>query len=402
MPENEIPKKRKTDSVPNPSIVVSESSEEDFTDASGDEEVRHPSDGMGDTMLLHGAQKALACIERICTVLDLKWLGTTLKPDDSIWSKIGGAFIRKHHPEYRLTFSSFESFNTQIGRFVAAMIYAKCEMVPKFVPGGVHVWRHGWFNGENPKCLHGAEMVKKPRVVELNPSSEAGKRAIAEQNGTIEKNRFGRPVVVLRFDHNAVCYKDSNHNGFPHPHASGSCGMSFSDAVKAMSAMKHDVQWTKALYPNADAKKAEECILLCTSCNCNYTNENAVVGRQTCRMTPYKLSGVDDISIEMTKSRRDMKAHKDNPHTMVFTCCNPQTPTSGGRSATKKNEKACGWRLSAMDMRYAYVFANELFAKVFGKPFRTNISEFKWNEAFAFKVEILNPVVPIQTTDPFA
>lgn len=354
--------------------------------------------------ILYGGQKALACIERICTVLDLKWQGCTLKPDDAIWSKMGGTFMRKSHPEYRLTFSSFDSFHIQIGRFIAAMVYAKCDLAPKFIPGGVHVWRHGWLESGVPRCLHGVEMTLKPRTVELNPSSEAGKRAMAEQNGIIEKNRFGRQVVVLRFDKNVVCFKDANHSGFPHPHAAGSCCMSFSDGQKALSALTHDVQWTKALYPNADAKRAEECVLMCTACCCNYSNESAVAGRQTCRMTPYRLSGVDDISSEMIKTRRDMRAHKENPHTMVFTCCNPQTPQGGMRGGNaKKTEKSCGWRLSAMDLRYAYVFANELFVKVFGKPFRTNITEFKWNDSFAFKTDVIHPIEPIPTTtDLFA
>lgn len=399
-PDHEPPKK----SRPAPKPLTVDSSEESGSETEDELEIDDeiPSTSAQDP-ILYGGQKALACIERICTVLDIKWQGCTLKPEDAIWSKIGGTFVRKTHPEYRLTFSSFESFHIQIGRFVAAMIYAKSDLAPKFTPGGVHIWRHGWFDSEMPRCLHGVEMVYKPRTVELNPSSEAGKRAIAEQNGSVEKNRYGRPVVVLRFDKNVVCYKDAKHSGFPHPHAAGSCAMCYSDASKAMSAMTHDIQWTRALYPNADAKRAEECILICTSCCCNYSNDAAVAGRQTCRMTAYRLSGVEDISSEMVKTRRDMRVHKEYPHTMVYSCCNPQTSASGSfRSTSKKSEKSCGWRLSAMDLRYAYVFANELFTKVFGKPFRTNISEFKWSDAFAFKTDVINPIDPVQTADPFA
>ncbi|WPS63621.1 DNA-binding protein [Aviadenovirus phalacrocoracidae] len=358
-----------------------------------------------DNHLEFAAQRAMSYVEKLCDALDVKWQGVTIQPDNAVWSKLGGTYVRKKHPDYRLTFSTFDSFHNQIGRFLAAMVYNKAELEPKFVPGGAHVWRHGWFDkydAEVPRCLHGMEMVIKPRTVELNPTSEAGKRALAEQNGQIDKNRFGRQIVVLRFDQNAVCYKDAKHTGFPHPHAQGSCAMSFSDAQKALSAMKHDLEWTSAIYPNADQKTAEERILICTSCCCNYAVEAPISGRQTCRMTAYKLSGTDNIGSEMCRQRKDMRAHKSNPNTMVFTCCNPQAPNGGGGRASKKNEKTCGWRISSMDLRYAYVFANELFAHVFGKPHPTNVPEFKWNDSFAFKTDVITPVEPLDSVDMFA
>nr|QLI47687.1 MAG: DNA-binding protein [Adenoviridae sp.] len=355
--------------------------------------------------VVYNAQKAMGLLEKICDSIDLKWQGYDIKPDSAIWSKIGGVYMRKKHPDYRLTFSSFDSYHAQIGRFLAAMVYAKTGLDPKFLPGGAFVWRHGWFDDESeePKCMHGHELVNKPRSVELNPSSEAGKRAIAEQGATIEKNRFGRQVVILRFDNNAVCYKDLEHQGFPHPHAHGSCAMVFSDLQKAISAMKHDIEWTLALYPNADKKRATECILICGSCNCNYAVETPVSGRQLPKMTPYKLSGIDDITRDMCKSRKDMQAHKNNPHTMVYTCCNPQSSGAGGRGSTKaKTDKSCSWRISAMDLRYAYVIANEIYGSVLGKTVPANLQQFKWNESFAFKTDVITPVCPLDTQDPFA
>ncbi|WNM87951.1 DBP [Fowl aviadenovirus A] len=355
--------------------------------------------------VVYGAQRAMATVASICEALDLQWQGASVRPDDSIWTKMGGTYVRKKHPEFRLTFSSYDSFNAQVGRFLAAVIYSRAGLEPKFVPGGAHVWRHGWFPALQepfPKCMHGVDMVTKPRTVELNPSSEAGKRALAEQNGVIEKNRFGRQVVVLRFDANAVCYKDQEHSGFPHPHAHGSCAMVFSDAAKAVSAMRHDIDWTKALYPNADKRRAEECVLISTNCNCNYASDRAISGRQFCKMTPYKLNGTDDITRDMVESRPDMKAHKKNPHTMVFTCCNPQAASGGAGRGLKKTEKTCAWRLSAMDLRYAYVFATELFTAVMGSSEPTHVPEFRWNESYAFKTEVLAPVSPIASDDPFA
>ncbi|QJP03681.1 DNA-binding protein [Aviadenovirus cerasi] len=387
--------------------------EEDADDpaAGTDEDAQEDEVQLTDPVIF-GAQKAMNILATICERLDVRWQGATIRPDDAIWTKMGGTFMRKRHPEFRLTFSSFDSFHAQVGRFLAAMIYGMAELEPKFVPGGAHVWRHGW-NASTTiiKCMHGMPMVMKPRTVELNPSSEAGKRAMAEQNGPIEKNRFGRQVVVLRFDRNAVCSKDADHSGFPYPHAIGSCGMVFSDAAKAVSAMRHDIEWTKALYPNADKQRAEECVLISTNCNCNYASEGPISGRQLCRMIPYKLSGTDDITADMAHSRPDMKAHKKYPHTMVFTCCNPQSPTSGGytgggpRSASgrgKSTEKTCAWRLSAMDLRYAYVFATELVTTVMGVQAPTHVPEFRWNDRFAFKTEVIAPVKPLDTDDPFA
>ncbi|BCZ16705.1 DNA binding protein [Aviadenovirus bubonis] len=383
-----------------------------------DEEEEAESEPVGDPIdadpLVFGAQRAMGLMERICEHLDLRWQGANIQPNHAIWSKIGGTYMRKVHPEYRLTFTSFDSFHAQLGRFVAAMVYAKAELDPKFVPGGVHVWRHGWFDQSAtaeslsrtlPRCLHSMEMVIKPRTIEMNPSSEAGKRALSEQNAQVEKNRFGRQVVVLRFEKNGVCYKDASHSGFPHPHAHGSCATVFSDVSKAVSAMKHDLEWTAALYPRADRKRAMSSIMISTSCNCNYAAEGPISGRQVCRMTPYKLSAAEEISTEMSKSRKDMQAHKAFPHTMVYTCCNPQS--GSGSSATagrnRKAEKSCAWRISAMDLRYAYVFANELLSRVFDtKNNPTNIPEFRWNDAFAFKTDVITPVHPSDSVDPFA
>lgn len=354
----------------------------------------------------YGSQKAMGFVVRICEALDLRWQGCTITPGDAIWAKIGGTFMRKKHPEFRLTFSSFDSFHCQIGRFVAAMIYGLAGLEPRFVPGGAHVWRHGWKGANVPKCLHGSPMAIKPRTVELNPTSEAGKRAIAEQGGVIERNRFGRQVVVLRFDNNAVCAKDKDHSGFPYPHATGSCAMSFSDAQKALSAMKHDLMWTMALYPNADRSRIEQCVLISTHCNCNYANESPVSGRQTCRMTPYKLSGIEDITPEMAESRSDMKAHLKYPHTMVYTCCNPQAPggnpIGGGGRGPKRNEKSCSWRLSYMDLRFAYAYASEIMVTLFGTEAPTHVPEFRWNDKYSYKTEVIAPVNPLTSSDPFA
>lgn len=357
--------------------------------------------------ITYNAQKAMGMLERICDTLDIKWQGYDIAPDSAIWSKIGGTYMRKKHSDYRLTFSAYDSFHTQIGRFMAAMVYAKSGLEPKFLPGGVFVWRHGWFDqDQEPKCLHGQELVAKPRSIELNPSSEAGKRAIAEQNAAMEKNRYGRQVAVLRFPNNAVCYKDKDHNGFPHPHAHGSCCVVFSDVQKAISAMTHDIEWTLALYPNADKQRARECVLICGSCNCNYATEGPIAGRQLPKMVPYKLSGTDEISRDLCKSRKDMQVHKEHPHTMVFMCCNPQSSgmgTGGGRGAAKnKGDKSCSWKLSAMDLRFAYVVANEIYGAVFGKTTPANLQQFKWSDQYCFKTDVLTPIRPLESQDPFA
>ncbi|APO40954.1 DBP [Pigeon adenovirus 2a] len=357
--------------------------------------------------LVFNAQKAMGMMEKICEFLDIKWQGADIQPDNAIWNKIGGTFIRKKHPEYRPTFSTFDSLYSQFGRFVAAMVYAHSDLDPKFIPGGCHIWLHRWFEHDGadnspPRCMHGEEMIFKPRTIEMNPSSESGKRALAEQNGVLEKNRAGRTVVVLRFDHNVVCFKDVNNNAFNTPHAHGSCGMSFSDAMKAVSAMKHDIEWTAAIYPKANADLVRERVLICSSCSCNYATEGPIQGRQLCRMIPYKIAGASDITKDMSKGRPDMQAHKAYPHTMVFSCCNPQSLQGGQGRNKMKTEKTCSWKISAMDLRYAYVFANELAFAVFGRYLPTNIPEFRWNEGYAFKTDVLNPVHPVDTADPFA
>lgn len=355
------------------------------------------------------AQRAMGCVVKICELLRLKTQGVGIEPTNAVWSKIGGAFVQQRHADYRRTFSNHESFNTQIGRFVAAMVYGKCELEPKFLPGGAYIWRHGWFleDSELPKCLHGREMRLKPRSIEMNPSSEAGKRAIAEQGAQMGKNRWGRDVVVIRYDHNCVCFKDADHNGFPEPHARGSCAMVFSDMKKAASAMRHDLAWTKALYPNANSREAQERLLICAQCMCNYGSEEPIPGRQVCRMTPYKLFGSDEITEEVGKRRADMRAHREHPHTMVYGCCNPQSSNGKrwgaqqGGSTSLKN-KTCSWQLSYMDLRYAYVFAHELMTEAYGRPWATGIREFKWTESFAYKTDVIQSVHPVESADLFA
>ncbi|QGQ62436.1 DBP protein [Fowl aviadenovirus 10] len=401
------PKKKTTSTAELADSDVLEAEQELKSDAEEFQPTGGPMAGaLAEDPVTFSAQKAMAYLTTVCESLDMRWQGGTIEPLDAIWTKVAGLFMRRRHPEFRLTFSSFDSFYGQLGRFLAAMIYNLAGLEPKFVPGGAHVWRHGWKGATMPKCFHGIPMSLKPRTVELNPTSEAGKRAIAEQGGHVEKNRFGRQVVVLRFDNNAVCAKDKEHNGFPYPHATGSCAMVFSDAQKALSAMKHDLSWTMALYPNADRSRIEQCVLISTNCNCNYGCEAPISGRQICRMTPYKLSGTDDITKDMLESRADMKAHHKHPHTMVYTCCNPQAPggsnPAGSSRAQRRTEKSCSWRISYMDLRYAYVFANELITTALGTEAATQVREFRWNDKYAYKTEVIAPVCPVTHSDPFA
>ncbi|UZT48536.1 DBP [Duck adenovirus 3] len=356
-------------------------------------------------LLEFAAQKAMGYLTKLCDAFGVKWQGTSIEPTNAVWAKLGSSFMRKVHPDFRLTFSTYESFNCQLGRFVAAMVYNKAELTPKFLPGGVYVWRHGWNEKSGdfkPKCLHGMEMVVKPRTIEMSALSEAGKRAVGENGAVVEKNKYGRSVVIMKFDNNVVCFKDLNHGGFPHPHATGSCAMVFSDAEKAVSAMKHDLMWTQSLYPNVPAAKITERVLIGSNCLCNYAYEGAVPGRQLCKMVPYKMNGTDEISDEVAKARKDMGAHKQFGHTMVYLCCNPQ---SSGRntnmSAAQKLDKTCGWKLSAIDLRFAYIFANEIYHSVNGENASPKLHEFKWFNGFAFKTDVIQPAIVQDSTEVF-
>lgn len=357
----------------------------------------------GSNLLEFAAQKAMSMLTQLCDAFNVKWSGANIQPLNAVWAKLASAFMRRIHPEFRCTFSSFESFNCQIGRFIAAMVYFKCELAPKFLPGGVYIWRHDWIDRKGnvrPKCLHGVEMVIKPRTVELSAVSEAGKRAVGEQGATIEKNRFGKSVVILRFDKNIVCFKDSNHGGFPNPHASGSCAMVFSDSDKAISAIKHDIEWTKAIYPNVPSQKVEERILIVGNCSCNYASESCIQGRQLCKMVPYKMNGTDDISDEVAASRPDMEAHKVYGHTMVFMCCNPNNSRPGPNQPPKM-DRTCAWKLSAIDLRFSYIFANEVFNHVFGSTVNPKLTEFKWINGYAFKTDVIQPAIVQHSTELF-
>lgn len=386
-------------------------SKSDSEEESGDDE--KCTDPVGH-LLEFSAQKAMALLAQICDKLSIKWQGADIQPLNSIWPKMASSFMRKQHPEFRLTFSTYESFNWQLGRFLAAMIYTKCDLAPKFLPGGVYIWRHDWIPKkgsdmmEFPKCFHGMDMVVKPRSVEFSATSEAGRRAIGEQGAMVEKNKYGRSVAVIRYDSNVVCFKDATHNGFPNPHASGSCAMVFSDAGKAMSAMKHDIQWTKAIYPNVDPNKVEERIFIVGNCLCNYALEGSSPGRQLCKMVPFKMNGVDDIPLEVVKTRKDMAAHKEFGHTMVYLCCNPSSQSNSKSAAAAAQSasnvghqlpKSCAWKLSAIDLRYAFIFALQLYTEALGsKASGPKLTEFKWSPSFAFKSEVIQPAI-VQDTD---
>nr|WRQ19837.1 MAG: DBP protein [unidentified adenovirus] len=283
-----------------------------------------------------------------------------------------------------LTYSTHKSFVSMMARFVFDFLVKSCDLIPKSNVNltGAAIWEHGCLaEGGALKCLHGTPMIQKEQIIEMEVSSENAQRALKEQpqKAKVTTNRWGRNVVQLKNDDAAACVNDANSpNG---SFSSKSCGMFFTESSKALVAFRQIMEYQKACYPKMPSAGSR--LLMPVKCECNYINPMPLLGRQTCKITPFSLSsasGLDAGSI----SDPTFLASVNHPAVLVFQCCNPVY--RGSRANTQKN---CDFKLSAPDAMSALQLAKQFWNSYFEKPAPLTIPEFKWQASLQYQNSIL-------------
>lgn len=287
---------------------------------------------------------------------------------------------KKHLP---LTFSTHKTVYGLIGRFLLDFCIKAAKLNPvNWAPSGCAIWRHGWSAEGGPRCLHGTVMLRKEQVVEMDVNSENGQRALKEQASRVKivPNRWGRQVVQIRNEEAVCCPMDAAMSAGSF--SSSSCSMFFTEGTKAWDAMQQWMQYMRACYPKmADAEKR---LLIPLTCDCNWGNGGVpLLGRQTCKMTPYSLSGGLNVDLKSVEDPK-IRASVSHPTIMVFQCCNPVFGRSKG--TTQKN---CDFKISSVDVIAALQLAKQIWMSFHHTPVPLTIPEFVWSPKFQHHSVIL-------------
>lgn len=321
---------------------------------SGEEEVRDK------------LQSALEFMHKLGAFVKIDTAGASFLPDDNPFEKIVAAYFKgkKHSP----CFSTQKSIHAVGGRLLYSAAAEQSDVVPLFNSHGVVLWKHNWFNGK-PRCYHGELMLTKQNEIELAGTSEMGMNALKEGRGVLCPNRFGRQVVKVVQENYMMCSEDSNCRFGQN--SLNSCGMSFTDGLKASVAMDHAQSYGSLMFPKAPEGYMKKWLLIPSSCFCNYGGKT-VVGKQIPKITPYALSGVegldaDSLPIEMGPSVR-------HPAVFVYQCCNLGRKGDG--------PKPCEFKISFPDLLSVLVSVKGLWKECFGNSPKINIPVFKWSAQY--------------------
>ncbi|QHB43558.1 MAG: DNA-binding protein [psittacine adenovirus 7] len=269
-------------------------------------------------------------------------------PTADYWSKLVENFVKKNRPELSLTISNMKSFTHFTGRLVASYVYNESDLQQNFNTLGACIWVHHW--DDEPRCFHGVKMVSKPITYNLTPNSDEANRALSSGEGKLEKGK-----IKLTNYGNIVCSEDVSVQ-WPVLHASTSCGMNFGNKDKAIAAFRHNIEWTAAMFPNANKTDIAEKMIIITQCFCNFGSIYVQLGRQLCKMTAFEIPGAADIDPDCADPI--MAATQIYRHTFVFQCCNP----ANFRKINKTdNQKHCEFKLSMIDVRQAMKVSKDIW-----------------------------------------
>lgn len=277
----------------------------------------------------------------------------SIEPNAEYWSKLAENFIKKRRPELSLTISNLKSVCNFTGRLFASYVYNECQLVEYIELLGVNIWFHHWEDNEL-RCFHGLKMLSKPITYNLTPNSDEANRAIATGEGKMEKGK-----IKLTNYGNIVCPEDINVQ-WPIIHASTSCGVNFGNKDKAKAAFKHNIEWTAAMFPNANKNEIMQKMIIVTKCFCNFGTDNIQLGRQMCKMTAFEIPGAADI--DPATNNPMMLATQQYKHTFVFQCCNPVTYKKAAKITD--NQKHCDFKLSMLDIRQCMKVSKEIWNTV--------------------------------------
>ncbi|ABH01055.1 DNA-binding protein [simian adenovirus 7] len=321
---------------------------------------------------------------------------TTFKflPDQgAVYRKICQTWLNEEHRGLPLTFTNQKTFTELMGRFLMAYMEAYAGVKHKsWESTGCAVWEHRNTQQEGILfCFHGVEMVCKEHVVEMDVTSENGQRALKEHptKAKVVQNRWGRNVVQLKNEDARCCAEDINcgNNVF----SSKSCGLFFTEGVKAQMAFRQIEEFLAASYPIM--QRGQRRILIPLRCDClNKRDLVPQIGRQMCKLTPFALSNAEDLDAsEVTDPTALASIH--NPSVLVFQCANPVFRNSRGGSGPN-----CDFKISAPDVMGALQLVRQFWKQNMedvALP-RLVIPEFRWSARFQYR----NVSLPSGHEDP--
>lgn len=329
-------------------------------------------------------QAALDVMVKLAEYVKLETKDFTFHPQDNCFEKLFAQFFKKskHIPIY----SSSKSINIVGGRMIYAAIAKKVGLEAQFNMTGCNLWRHGWDDGV--RCFHSAKMILKENIIEMNPTSEAGINALKEGKGILSTNKMGKQVVKIVNDNSVVCAEDVDQIRFG-SFSPTSCGMLFTDSSKAKIAQLNAIEYTAAVFPKTNMKHV---LFIVTSCECNYAGK-VVLGKQLARITPFAMSGLDNICASDLDSVKSVAVKY--PAVFVFQCCNYQGTKKFGAS------RSCEFKISYPDLIQCLISARTFWGEVFGESMPIQFPTFKWEAAFAVKNALIPCTEVCKDENPF-
>ncbi|BBE29315.1 single-stranded DNA binding protein [Bat mastadenovirus] len=330
----------------------------------------------------HRWQDAMELALKILTNYQVDHKNLTLLPDSGTldcFKKAAQSYLTSTKTVVTYNFTNQKSFQHMVGRLLLDFVIKSVGLVEGSNPSGCVVWAHGCQN--QLMCLHGSHMIQKEQMIEMDVGSENGQRVLKEnpEKTKIVKNRWGRNVVQMINEDAYCCFMDvslSNGN-----FSANSCGMAYTDGTKALTAFKQVMAFQKACYPQMAT--AETHLLIPIKCECNWNNTLPLLGRQTCKITPFAMPSTAHIDKAMVNDPK-MLATLDNPVMLVFQCCNPVYRNS--KAAPQKN---CDFKISAVDMIAAVQIAKQIWNACIGTPPPLKFPEFKWSKEYSYQSTIL-------------
>lgn len=352
-------------------------------------------------------QRAKDLLQALLDPLHIKSSDVTLLPDQKTLSVLRNAcqtWLNENRRNPQLNYTNKNSFATQMARFLLQTLLSAVDGLSPDVTGCA-VWvqqeDHAKALQERRvsvvRCYHNEPMATREHVVELDVNSEAGQRALKEQNGKITENRWHRPVVRLSQPDALCCIYDAAVTSGQH--AANSCGQFFTDGNKTRTALAQMGSYMRACYPTmAEAAMSIPVVL---RCDCNWAcgtgdhrTDVVQIGRQTCKVTPYSLNVTSELKDSVTDVR--LLASVLHPALLVFQCCNPsyrrRAPAAGAAEA-----RSCDWKLSAPDLMNAMQLAKAMWRDLMPNTPSPllRLPELKWHASLGYQ----NAVLPQEVGD---
>lgn len=301
--------------------------------------------------------------------------------------KAVATFMKQEGIVIPYTFTQHKTFQTVVARLLLHFVVKEAGISDQSAnPSALALWEHR--SSEKPHCFHGKLMLAKEQLIEMDVNSERGQAAIKDQpeRAKIVTNKWGRQIVQIKNEDAMCCSEDATMSG--NNFSSKSCGMSFSEGSKAVTAVKQAAAFMLAYYPQM-GERAEKFLPLPVKCECNYEGGLPILGRQLPKVTPFALN----ISQSMGENVTDPKllASVNYPAVLVYQCCNPVY--SKTKAQVGKN---CDFKISSVDVTAAIKVARDMWAKLMRKAASMSLPEFKWDARLQFQNTIL-PQIPEDT-----